>query len=172
MKRAPRLNEGRPSTYSVELTDVICKRLSEGESLRQICKDKNMPVQSTVYLWLLDENKKEFSEKYAAARNSQAEVLFDEILEIADDGTNDYMARELDSGTIEVLNSEHIQRSRLRVDTRKWYLSKVLPKKYGEKIDVDHSNKGEKFIFVPTELLTKHSLDESNTNTSTGTDSE
>ena len=136
MKRAPRLNEGRPSTYSVELTDVICKRLSGGESLRQICKDNNMPVQSTVYLWLLDEDKKEFSEKYADARNSQAEVLFDEILEIADDGINDWMERELESGTIEVINSEHIQRSRLRVDTRKWYLSKVLPKKYGEKVDL------------------------------------
>jgi hypothetical protein len=60
--------------------------------------------------------------------------LADEIIDIADDGSNDWMERELESGkTIEVLNAEHVARSRLRVDARKWVAAKLKPKKYGDK---------------------------------------
>jgi Bacteriophage Sf6, terminase small subunit-like len=75
---------GRPTKYTSQLAEAICARLAEGESLRQICRDEDMPVQSTVYLWLLDADHRDFSENYAQARNIQAEVLFDEALEIAD----------------------------------------------------------------------------------------
>ena len=60
-------NNGRPTIFSIKLGDKICQRLSEGETLREICKDKKMPSQSTVYYWLLDEDKKKFLELYIRA---------------------------------------------------------------------------------------------------------
>jgi len=96
-----------------------------------------MPAQSTVYLWLLDEDKKLFSENYARARASQAEVMFDELLDIADDSSQDTIIGR--RGPEE--NKEWTNRSRLKVDTRKWYLSKVLPKKFGEKLDLTSDGK-------------------------------
>jgi hypothetical protein len=101
-----------------------------------------MPSSSTIFRWLLDETKKTFWEQYEKARNIQAEHMFEQLLDIADDGTNDWMERETaNGGTYTVLNNEAIGRSRLRVDTRKWYLSKVLPKKFGEKVDVTSGGK-------------------------------
>lgn len=135
---------GRPSTYTEELALEICKRISEGESLRAICRDRDsgMPDRTSVHAWLLDPSKKGFSYQYELACNIRAENMFDELNEIADDGSNDYMEKEnKDGSTYEVVNSENIQRSRLRVDTRKWYLSKVLPKKFGEKMDITSGDK-------------------------------
>ena len=96
-----------------------------------------MPDASTIYLWLLDEDKKEFFKHYEEAKNIQAELMFEELLEIADDSSRDTQINESQNGgTYETTNHEVIGRSRLRVDTRKWYLSKVLPKKFGEKLDM------------------------------------
>lgn len=130
---------GRPSDYSLETATIICNRLADGESLRAICVDDDMPDKSTVFRWLIANDP--FRDQYARAREAQAEHLVDEILEISDDGTNDWMARrsEAEKGAgVEsgwVLNGEHVQRSRLRIDARKWFASKVAPKKYGEKIE-------------------------------------
>jgi hypothetical protein len=92
-----------------------------------------MPAPSTVYLWLA--KYPEFSDQYARAREAQADAIFDDILDIADDATNDWMERNVDDdeGVGWKLNGEHIQRSRLRVDARKWMAGKLRPKKYGEK---------------------------------------
>ena len=133
---------GRPTEYTKELGDLICSKISEGNSVRSIVNNEDMPSSSTIYRWLLDEDKSEFWEQYEKARNIQAEQMFEELLDIADDGQNDYIERKNSDGTsYEVVNSENIQRSRLRVDTRKWYLSKVLPKKFGEKIDMTSGGK-------------------------------
>ena len=84
----------------------------------------------------------EFSEQYARAREQQQEFYAEEILDIADDGQNDYMERLNKNGEIEmVVNHENIQRSRLRVDTRKWIMSKLAPKKYGDKVQQEISGK-------------------------------
>lgn len=102
-----------------------------------------MPAASSVFRWLAENT--EFSEQYEAAAASRAHALAEEALEIADDGTNDWMERrsEAEKGagvnTGWVLNGEHVQRSRLRVDTRKWFASKLAPKKYGDKIVQEHS---------------------------------
>jgi hypothetical protein len=142
----------RPSIYTKELAENICSRIAEGESVRKIVKNKDMPSASTIFRWLLNEDYKEFWEQYEKARNIQAELMFEELLDIADDGTNDWIEKELQSGqVIETLNSENIQRSRLRVDTRKWYLSKVLPKKFGEKIDI--TTGGEKIETVTITII-------------------
>jgi hypothetical protein len=135
--------DGRPTIYTPELGLEICKRLAEGDSVRTIVRDEAMPSSSTIFRWLLDEDKKEFWEQYAKARAIQAETMFEDLLDIADDGTNDYVerTRPSDGSTFTAYDVEHVQRSRLRVDTRKWYLSKVLPKKFGEKLDLTSDGK-------------------------------
>lgn len=130
---------GRPTIYTDELVDEICSRIASGESMNSICKSENMPVMSTVMLWLVDGKHARFSEKYAESRRIQAETLADELFDIADNGTNDWMTRnDKDGNEAYILNGEHVQRSRLRLDTRKWYLSKVLPK-FADKQQVEHS---------------------------------
>lgn len=117
---------GRPSDYTEELAQTICDQIMQGNSLRKICEADGMPDRGTVLRWVAKNN--EFRNQYAQAMNIRAEVIFDEILDIADDGTRDY---EVDEGGKQTPNYDHIQRSRLRVDTRKWVVSKMLPKKYG-----------------------------------------
>lgn len=126
---------GRPTIFTQELADAICTRIAEGESVRSICKDETMPSGSTLFRWLLDEDKKIFWEQYARARDIQAELMFEEILEIADQ--SDQVVR---SGA-EKKSSAFSQNQRLKVDTRKWYLSKVLPKKFGDKLDLTSDGK-------------------------------
>ena len=124
---------GRPSDYSPKITTEICIRLGLGESLREICRDEHMPDKSTVMRWLASHQ--EFRDQYAGAREAQADYFAEEILEIADDGTNDWMERQNGDGTTyEVENREVLNRSRLRVDTRKWLMARMAPKKYGDKI--------------------------------------
>lgn len=118
---------GRPTTYNEDIAAKICARMSEGESLRSVCRSDGFPVLSTVFLWI--GKYPEFSEQYKLAMASRADAMFEDMIEIADDGRNDFM--ETEQG--EKFNSEHVQRSRLRLDTRKWMLSKMLPKKYGDK---------------------------------------
>ena len=125
---------GRPSTYSEEIANAICLRLAEGASLRSICEADDMPAASTVHLWVV-EDREGFSEQYVRARQAQALRWADEILDIADDGRND--TYETDKG--ESVNYDVISRSRLRVDTRKWMLSKMLPKVFGDKAQIEHS---------------------------------
>lgn len=117
-----------------EIGKVICERIALGESLNAICKGDDMPDKATVIRWALDksdaENKDAFCNQYARARQIQAELRGDEILDIADDSTGDI--KEINGRKI--VDYENIARSRLKVDTRKWYLSKVLPKVYGDKL--------------------------------------
>lgn len=108
-----------------------------GESLRHICAESNMPDKSTVFRWLAANEA--FRDQYARARTVQAEVMADDILAIADDGTNDWMERIGQDGEPIgwTLNGEHVQRSKLRLDSRKWLMSKLAPKKYGERLELD-----------------------------------
>lgn len=92
-----------------------------------------MPDVVTVCRWL--DKHPDFRQQYTRAREIQADVIADETIEIADDGSNDWIERETKRGTIIVLNEEAVSRSRLRVDQRKWYLAKLAPKKYGDKIE-------------------------------------
>ena len=123
--KKPKNKVGRPSKYNSALASEICIRMAAGESVRRICSDKKMPAFSTVMRWVHDKNqvayKDGFSEQYRAAMQSMAQNMFDELLEIADD------------------DAHETQRSRLKVDTTKWYLSKCLPKVFGDKLNLDHS---------------------------------
>ena len=132
----------RPSSFTQEIGDAICERIADGESLRSICRDEAMPSKSMVLRWLAAHET--FRDQYALAREAQADALFDEMVDIADDGTNDYMASLGDEGDAVAwrLNGEHIQRSKLRIEARKWMASKLQPKKYGDKITQEHTGPG------------------------------
>lgn len=129
---------GRPTKYTKELSDEICAEIAMGHSLRTICRDEGIPAVATIFTWL--RTYPQFLEQYEKAKEDQSDALAEEMLDIADDGTNDWMLKQNKDGSEYVaLNPEHVQRSRLRVDTRKWISSKLKPKKYGEKTNVEHS---------------------------------
>jgi hypothetical protein len=132
---------GRPSSFEAALGDAICERIADGQSLRAICLDENMPNKATVFRWLADDRYLEFRDQYERAREAQADALFDDILDIADDGSNDWMERKNAEGQNVGWseNGEALRRSVLRVDARKWMAGKLRPKKYGDKIFQEHS---------------------------------
>jgi hypothetical protein len=117
--------------FTPDIVAELCSRLSEGETLSQICRDEHMPSKSTVLDWVNDD-KEGFADQYARARDRQLEHWADELLSISDDGRNDWMVR---NGGDVAVNSEHIQRSKLRSDNRKWLLSKLKPGKYGDRVE-------------------------------------
>lgn len=131
---------GRPSGYSQELADLICERLAQGESLRSVCRDEGMPAISSIFKWMREHEA--FSKQYALAKQESADAMAEDIMDIADDGTNDWMEKTNADGEIIgwTLNGEHVQRSKLRVDARKWLMAKMKPKKYGDKTEVHNTH--------------------------------
>ncbi len=130
---------GRPEIYTQELADKICERIAEGYSMRTVCKPDEMPAMSTVFKWF--RTKPEFVDQYAKATQERTEAMSEDILDIADDGSNDLMTIQKGKESYTIENKEVTNRSRLRVDTRKWLMSKMKPKKYGDKIDVTTDGK-------------------------------
>ena len=129
----------RKDTYTQQIADEICERIAQGEPLRQICRDEHMPAWRTVYDWL---NKyEEFATAIARARELGYDAIAEETLDIADEGTNDWMEKlGADGQPIGwQLNGEHVQRSKLRIETRLKLLAKWSPKKYGDKQQVEMS---------------------------------
>lgn len=119
---------GRPSKYTPELASEICGRIAAGESLNKICKDAYMPDIVTVYRWMGKDD--EFRQNYVRAREDQAETHADQMQEIADEMPPMDANGRTDSGWV--------QWQRNRIDTRKWIAAKLKPKKYGDKVDVNH----------------------------------
>ena len=139
---------GRPTSYTKVMAERICERLSDGESLRSICLGDKMPSKTTVFRWLRQFDS--FRDQYARAREAQADAIADEILDIADDGSNDFMGED------EKYNGDAVQRSRLRVDARKWFAGKLAPKKYGDSTMVKHADAdGEKLEMDDTARATR-----------------
>lgn len=126
---------GRPTVYTEAIATEIIERIAEGEPLRRVCADDHLPHPRTVRGWVL-ENRSGFSPLYARARELCLDAWADEIVEIADDGRNDTYVN--DRGN-EVMDGDVVQRSRLRVDTRKWLMSRLRPSKYGDRIDIGSS---------------------------------
>jgi len=125
---------GRPSDYSPELAAEICGLLAEGNSLRTICERDDMPDKSTVMRWLAKEEYQAFRDQYARARDTWADAMAEEILDISDDGARDTYT---DKDGNERTDHEVVARSRLRVDTRKWLMARMAPKKYGDKVTTE-----------------------------------
>lgn len=120
---------GRPTTYTVELADEICARITEGESLNRICQDDHIPALKVVYSWLRLHD--EFSNNYVRARDEQADTYADKIQDIAEGA----LSKRYDPNS-----------ARVAIDGYKWSASKLKPKKYGDKLDVESGGKPITFI--------------------------
>lgn len=110
-------DRGRPSIYTQEIADLICQKLAEGMSLRAICRSEGMPNEATVRQWAVDD-REGFYSQYTRSRDIGLDCMADEVQEIAD-GDGD------------------VARDRLRFDSRRWYLSKLAPKRYGDKLQAE-----------------------------------
>ena len=129
---------GRPSLYTPEIAAEICDRLSKGEPLAVICRDEHMPAYRTISDWRGAHP--EFSAEFGRARDEGHDAIAADCLDIADDGTNDYKTKtNADGSEYEAFDSEHVQRSKLRIETRLKLLAKWDPRRYGDKLALDHS---------------------------------
>lgn len=125
---------GTPCTMTYIMAEELCKRLANGETLKRICKDDHMPGETTVRSWALSHVW--FRDKYARAMALRVEKMAEEIVEISDDGTNDWIEYQDFRGRTKIgPDTDHIRRSELRVQTRKWIMSKLAPKKWGDKVE-------------------------------------
>jgi hypothetical protein len=127
---------GRPSKYTKELGEAICRKVAcSPDGLKKLCKSIEwFPHHDTIMEWRFVHQ--EFSDQYKKAKIQQADVLAEDIVDIADDSTWDEI--ETEHGI--KMNSEYVARSRLRVETRKWHLSKLLPKVYGERVQTENTH--------------------------------
>lgn len=143
---------GRPTIRTTELEDAICAHIASGKSLRSFCRQDGAPDLTTVLRWVL--NEEDFAIKYRKARKAQAEALVDEMVDIADDGSNDWMEVTDKEGNVigQKLNNEHVARSKLRLEQRRWLAQKFWPKVYGDKVAVVGGDDDDKPIRVSHEL--------------------
>ena len=130
---------GRPSLFTTELGDEICNRIADGKSLRAICDEADMPHKATIFRWLSAEQHKDFCKQYARARDVQADVIFDEMLDIADTPVVGLKTTSKPTG-VETVEGDMIDHRRLQIETRKWLIGKMAPKKYGEKQQIEHAS--------------------------------
>src|SRR3954464_13542438 len=111
---------GRPTTYREELADHICREIAEGKSVRKILKEPGMPVISTLFRWLI--KNQEFSKQYLEAKSAYADPVFDAMIDLSDEVAEEAQA---------------VSKARLQVETRKWVVGGLNPKKYGERLQHD-----------------------------------
>lgn len=142
---------GRPSLFTQHLADVICIRIAEGESLRQICRDDDMPERVTIYRWLAANP--DFCNQYTHAREDQADTLADEILAIADEQPEIIPVTDKRTGELieHKLDGAFLQWQKNRIDARKWIAMKLKPKKYGDKLT--HAGDPENPVEVKNEAM-------------------
>ncbi len=144
---------GRPSDFTPELAVKICLLLEQGQTLTAICRDPGMPDRTTVLRWKRENT--DFHHRYSRARHDQMDCFGDQNIDIADDGTTDFITKKGRNGVeYEAVDQEHIQRSRLRVDARRFLMSKIAPHVYGDHIE--HSHSGE--VTVQHELSDKERM--------------
>lgn len=121
----------RTNLYTPEIAAAICTDIAIGHTVAQAAGNAGIDP-NTIYAWRLQHA--DFGEIFARAKAAQMDYFAEEIIEIADDGLNDWMQREARNGSITVLNDEHVQRSRLRIDTRKWLMARMAPRRYGDRV--------------------------------------
>ncbi len=119
---------GRPSIYTQELADRICNQLSDGISLRTVCLAEDMPSKTTVFTWL--RINKDFLDQYARACDERVESQHEDLLELGDEAVN--LAQSVSDKAAGAV----VQAVKLKADNMKWSMSKMKPKKYGDKVDV------------------------------------
>jgi hypothetical protein len=154
---------GRPSSYDPVVAEKICELLSEGTPLREICRMEGMPAWRNIYFWMSRDT--DLSAHIARAREVGYDAIAEECLNIADDASNDWMERTGDKGAGWMLNGEHVQRSKLRIETRLKLLAK-WSNKYSDKtliagdpngapIKTEESGSGRLFELIRNMEMTK-----------------
>lgn len=124
---------GRPSDYNHEIVDLICEKITEGLSIRTICNDENMPNASTIFKWLREHE--EFSKQYVRATEERVEAQHEDLLEFGDQAIEH--AEQANPKAANAVVSGY----KLKADNLKWSMSKMKPKKYGEKLDMTTNGK-------------------------------
>lgn len=142
---------GRPSSYTQALADTICERLSQGQSLRTICRDDDVPSIATIFNWF--RSQPGFLEQYARAKEESADAMAEDILEIADNEVEqplivDGLPLQVDGKLVMIKDNVSVNHARLRVDTRKWLMAKMKPKKYGERMELAGDEKSPLQIII------------------------
>lgn len=134
---ATKAKTGRPSDYLPEVAADICALLADGESLRKVCERPGMPGKATVFRWLAQHE--EFRDQYAKATETRADAIFEDMFDIADSVSEEAAA---------------VAKARLRIDTRKWALARMNPKKYGDKVsqEIDHKSSDGSMATKPTTI--------------------
>lgn len=137
VKYSVQLKTGRPSDYLPEVAADICSLLADGESMRKVCERLGMPNKATVFRWLAQHE--EFRDQYAKATETRADAIFEEMIDIADNVAEEAAA---------------VAKARLRIDTRKWALARMNPKKYGDKVsqEIDHKSSDGSMATKPTTI--------------------
>lgn len=142
-QRQKKANEPNAEEILEKKFNAVLDEIAEnGNSARRACVIVGLDRKKFFQLIKEDEEKRN---QYTRACEERSDLIFDEILEIADDGSEDSITVNKKGGeSYEVLNKEFVERSKLRIDARKWALGKMQPKKYGDKVDVDLSSGGER----------------------------
>lgn len=137
---------GRPTTYTPELGDKICEGIANARPLVKICQDDGMPAPSSVYKWRREHP--EFSENYDKAREDQADLLVEEMLDISDNSVgnplivDDVPMLDTDGKPVMIVDGPSVSHAKLKVDTRKWAASKFKPNRYADKVQQEISGPG------------------------------
>ncbi len=119
------------TTYTEEIANKICDIIATTNlGLQAICSGEGMPARSTVYWWL--QCKPEFERKYALAKELQADLLLEQMLAISDDESHDTIEVAWYNTTVAVPNAANVSRAKLKIETRKWMLARLAPKKYAD----------------------------------------
>jgi hypothetical protein len=130
------MSDNKSAVSDVTFQNILSLIETSTLSIRSVCKQIGVSHQG--FYNYLKQNGESAREQYARSKNIQLENIADEMVDISDNGSNDFMTIVKGNESYEVENKEVVNRSRLRIDTRKWILSKLNPKKYGDKIEVDH----------------------------------
>ena len=136
------MKRGRPTIYTKALTIEICAAIATtSDGLEKICEDHdNFPPWQTIYDWAA--HRPDFAESYARAKELQAQLLADQIIEIADTTEEGMEFTDKADGTQERKRRDMIEHRKLRVDARKWVAAKLLPKKYGDRTALTNADGG------------------------------
>ena len=128
----------RLSEYDPEIAAQVCLLIStESKGLRAICEsDERFPDPATFYRWMLSHA--ELREIYTRAKDEQLQILADEIQQIADE-TQVGEVITIKGDEREVKMADMLEHRKLRIESRKWLLAKLAPKKYGDKLQTEHS---------------------------------
>jgi len=137
---------GRPSEYTQELADEICEELALGKSLRTVCLSEKMPSMKTIFNWM--RTYPEFLQQYARAKEESADAMAEETLYIADTKELGQILTTKSDGSVETKEEDMLGHRKLQIETRKWLMAKMKPKKYGDKVDLTTNGKD-----LPTPIL-------------------